>query len=108
MSGSEMRILYPPFKTCYWSSLHPHCLEFETEGEFYGEWFKILVEYQHDIDDVVLTRIQVYRDENVAYDPNGQYRPHVERHTVDVSQLFTEEQRLELSRALRDALAQIE
>jgi len=87
---------------------HSHRLEFETEGEFYGEWFKIRVEYQNDLDGPTIDQVQVYRDEKVAYDPDGQYRPHEERHIADFTALLTESQRLALTREIHDALAQDE
>lgn len=87
---------------------HHHTHEFVTEGEFYGEWFKIRVEYQNDLDGPAIDRVLVYRDEKVAYDPDGRYRPHEERHIADFTVLLTESQRMELTREINDMLTQIE
>lgn len=81
---------------------------FETEGEFYGEEFKIRVEYQHDLDGPTLVKIEAYREEPVAYGPDGRYQPHLRRHSADITTLLTESQRQELAREIVESLAQAE
>lgn len=85
-----------------------HTHTFETEGEFYGEPFKMRIEYQFDLDDLTLIKIEAYREEPVTYGSDGRYRPHVQRHSADLTRLLTESQRRELNREIVESLAQAE
>ncbi|MER2514397.1 MAG: hypothetical protein ABTQ25_18615 [Nitrosomonas ureae] len=81
--------------------------EFETTLELAGAGLPVLITYELDPSDgrPLIEKVEVARVEMKQYGSDGQYRPHVQRHSVDVTALLEEWQLTVFEGQIADYLA---
>lgn len=81
--------------------------EFETTLELAGADLPALITYELDPSDghPLIEKVEVARVEVKQYGSDGQYNPHVKRHTADVTSLLEEWQLTVFEGQIEDSLA---
>lgn len=78
--------------------------EFQTELELAGETRQARVTFEEVFGDIYMERVEIALDVNETYTSLGIYSPRTERRWLDITNILSDRQALELTREIKEAM----